>query len=178
MRTEHHKFNSGGAVKARIQRVLIALSGTAFLALNLTGCSAPGGASSGTPAEALESSVSITTFAKEDSEREYLEALLTGVRFEERNGCLYVGEDQAVWFFGTTVRAKPGTTQYEVLDFKGRKLAETGTSVTWGGGQVNAAEAETYRFADKLKTSDECKQRSDSYWIVGQIQSPLFETIN
>lgn len=178
MRTEHHKFNSGGAVKSWVQRVLMALTGIAFLAVDLTGCSARGGASAETSAEALESSVSITTFAKQDSEREYLAALITGVRFEERNGCLYVGEDQAVWFFGTTVRAKPGTTQYEVLDFKGRKLAETGTSVTWGGGQVSAAEAETYRFADKLKTSDECKQRSDSYWIVGQIQSPLFESSN
>jgi hypothetical protein len=165
-------------VNSRITQALASLIGTAFLAVNLTGCSARGGASAGTSAEALESSVSITAFAKEDSEREYLAVLITGVRFEERNGCLYVGEDQAVWFYGTTVRAKPGTTQYEVLDFKGRKLAETGTSVTWGGGQVSAAEAETYRFADKLKTSDECKQRSDSYWIVGQIQSPLFETSN
>lgn len=125
----------GRSGDCRIRRVLMALTGTAFLAVNLTGCSAQGRASSGTSAEALESSLSITTFAKLDSERVYLEALITGVRFEERNGCFYIGENQAVWFFGTTVRAKPGTTKYEVLDFNSRKLAETGTSVTWGVGK-------------------------------------------
>ena len=165
-------------MNSRSTRTLLTLLGTAFFIINFTGCSARGGVSAGTSAAALESSLSITTFAKEDGEREYLEALITGVRFEARNGCLYVGEDQAVWFFGTTVREKPGTTHYEVLDFKGRKLAETGTSVKWGGGQVSAAEAETYRFTDKLKTSEECKQRNDSYWIVGQIESPFFEISN
>ena len=43
---------------------------------------------------------------------------------------------------------------------------------------MSAAEAETYNFADKLQTSDECQQRGDSYWLVGKIESPLFEIDN
>ena len=161
--------------------VMLGLIGTAVVA-SLAGCSSPressAGPPNGAPTGASSRSVSIATFAKADSERTYLEALMNGARFEERNGCLYVGEDQAVWFYGTTVREKPGKKQYEVLDPNGRKLAETGTTVRWGGGEVSAAEAQSYNFADKLQTSRECKERGDNYWLVGKIKSPRFEADN
>lgn len=100
---------------------------------------------------------------------------MEGIRFEQRNGCLYVGADQVVWFFGTTVRQQPGRTKFKVRDTTGRKLAETGPTDHWGGGQVNSGEAETSRFKEKLSTKSSCKERNDSYWIVGKIVSPLFE---
>lgn len=156
-------------------------SGTVFtllVVLTLAGCSSSADPTTSEPGQGTSKPVSITAFAKTEPERTYLDALTTGVRFEQRDGCLYVGDDQAVWFFGTTVRPKPNSTQYEVLDFEGRKIAETGTAVNWGGGQVTAAEAEANSFADKLNVSAECKQRNDSYWIVGKMQSPLFETDN
>ena len=178
MRTYHRNFKRVLAAEPRLWRAILSLAGTVLAVTNLTGCSTSEESSVAPSIEAPAPSVSITTFASADRQREYLEALQAGVRFEERNGCLYVGDDQAVWFFGTTVRAKPGSAQYEVLDSSGRKLAETGTTIRWGGGQVSAAEAETYKFAEKLQTSDECKQRGDSYWLVGKIESPLFETDN
>jgi hypothetical protein len=178
VRTCHRDFKHALAAKPRFRRAILNFAGTALVVINLTGCSASRESSAASLTKAPRPSVSITSFAKADSERIYLTALQARVRFEERNGCLYVGDDQAVWFFGTTIRLMPGSAQYEVLDSSGRKLAETGTTVRWGGGQVSAEEAETYNFADKLQTSDVCKQRGDNYWIVGKIESPLFETDN
>ncbi len=121
--------------------------------------------------------VAITTLMA-DGNRTYLAAVTRDVRFEARDGCLYVGGDQAVWFFGTVIRPKPGTAEYEVLDTFGRKLAETGTTVDWGGGQVSASEAKTTAFTDKLSIGAECKMPADSYWLVGQIRSPRFQSNN
>lgn len=178
MRTYYRNFERDLAAKPRFRRAILSFAGTAMVVINLTGCSASEESSAVPFTEAPRPSVSITTFAKAGSERIYLAALHAGVRFEERNGCLYVGDDQSVWFFGTTVRLMPGSAKHEVLDSNGRKLAETGTTIRWGGGQVSAAEAEAYNFADKLQTSNECKQRGDNYWLVGKIESPLFETDN
>jgi hypothetical protein len=178
MRTYYCKFKRELAIKPRFWRAILSFAGSALVVINLTGCSASKESAAVPLTDAPRPSVSITAFAKGDSERIYLAVLQAGVRFEERSGCLYVGDDQAVWFFGTTIRLMPGSAQYEVLDSSGRKLAETGTTVRWGGGQVSAAEAETYNFADRLQTSDVCKQRGDNYWIVGKIESPLFETDN
>jgi hypothetical protein len=178
MRTYYHNCKHALGTGPSFRRAILNFAGTALVVINLTGCSASKESSAVSLTEAPRPSVSITSFAKADSERIYLTALQAGVRFEERNGCLYLGDDQAVWFFGSTVRVKPGSAQYEVLDSSGRKLAETGTTVRWGGGQVSAEEAETYNFADKLRTTDVCKQRGDNYWIVGKIESPLFETDN
>ena len=124
-----------------------------------------------------ESVVSITTFAK-DAERGYLEAIQDGAQFEARGGCLYVGDFQTVWFFGSTVRRKPGSVEFEVVDSIGRKLAETGTTVRWGGGEVSATEAATYTFEEKLAIGEECLKRADSYWLVGEIERPLFDSNN
>jgi hypothetical protein len=175
MRTEHNSLLPKASL---FQHVILSVVGAAFFVTNLAGCSSKKESSAIPSTEAVRASVSITTFANEDRPRVYLEALQAGVRFEERDECLYVGDDQAVWFFGTTVRVKPGSAQYEVLDSNGRKLAETGTIVRWGGGQVSVAEATTCSFGDKLQTSDDCKERGDSYRLVGKIESPLFETDN
>lgn len=121
--------------------------------------------------------MSITTRA-EDADRMYLEALQRNVRFEVRDGCLYVGDDQTVWFFGTTVRRKPGSTEYEIFDPEGRKLAETGTTVYWGGGEVNASEAAKNGFVEKLSISPDCAQRAVNFWLVGKIVEPMFESSN
>lgn len=129
------------------------------------------------PARRDATAVSATTFGR-SADRTYLDAVVKNVRFEQRNGCLYVGADQVVWSFGTTVRQQPGTTEFEVRDATGRKLAETGTTVHWGGGQVSSGEAETTRFTEKLSTTSNCKGRNDSYWIVGKIVSPRFESDN
>jgi hypothetical protein len=140
-----------------------------MLALNLVGCASAGSSSAVQP--------SVTTFASK-GKGDYLAAIKIDARFEERDGCLYVGGDQAVWFFGTTIRQTPGATSYEVLDSDGRKLAETGTTVVWGGGQVSAANSATGSFANTLITTSNCKDRSDNYWVVGKIQSPRFEADN
>lgn len=121
--------------------------------------------------------VSVTTFASK-GQGDYLAAIKAGALFEERDGCLYVGGDQAVWPFGTTVMRAPGATTYEVRDSQGRKLAETGTTVDWGGGQISAAGNEARSFADRLVIATTCKQRNDNYWVVGKIQSPRFEANN
>ncbi len=126
---------------------------------------------------ASPSSVSITTRAA-DADRVYLEALQRDARFEVRDGCLYVGDDQTVWFFGTTVRQKPGSTEYEVFDAEGRKLAETGTTVWWGGGQVSSSEAAEYNFVEKLSISPACATRAVDFWLVGKIEEPMFESSN
>ncbi len=126
---------------------------------------------------ASQSIVSITTRAG-DAQRVYLEALQRDVRFEARDGCLYVGDDQTVWFFGTTVRPKPGSTEYEVFDTEGRKLAETGTTVYWGGGEVNASEAAKFGFVEKLSISPECARRAVNFWLVGKIGEPIFASSN
>lgn len=152
----------------------------------LAGCSSnPSGSSSEAPVEptvavtkaASPTIVSITTLP-EDVERSYLEALQRDVRFEARHGCLYVGDDQTVWFFGTTVRPKPDSTEFEVFDAEGRKLAETGTTVSWGGGEVNASEAGKYGFVEKLSISPECAERAVNFWLVGKIGEPKFESSN
>jgi hypothetical protein len=129
------------------------------------------------PEVAASTLVSITTLA-EDAQRVYLEALQQDARFEARNGCLYVGDDQTVWFFGTTVRPKPGSTEFEIFDAEGRKLAETGTTVYWGGGQVSSSEAAKYGFVEKLSISPECAQRAVNFWLVGAIGAPKFESSN
>lgn len=166
-----------GAGRSRSFRRLIAgVIAASVVIVGLVGCSS-GEDSSATAATVVElASVSITTFAAEGGS--YLEAVKADALFEERDGCLYVGGDQAVWFFGTTARRKLGARSYEVFDAEGRKLAETGTTVHWGGGQVSVASKEAGSFADTLIISTSCKQRSDSYWIVGKIQTPLFETSN
>ena len=166
------------SVKTRMIKTRFGIAASLLFVTTLPGCSSEGGSSASTSGDGAPQIVSITTFAKNDPERTYLDAVKDDVRFEQRGGCLYVGEDQAVWFFGTTVRPKPGTTQFEVFDPKGRKLAETGTTVKWGGGQIDAEEAASTRFADKLTISSACKQRSENYWLVGKIQTPLFETDN
>ena len=89
-----------------------------------------------------------------------------------------MGVDQAVWWSGTTVRQKTGSREFEVLDPQGQKLAETGTNVRWGGGQISVSEAETYDFKNKLVIDPKCASRRDSYWLVGGIERPLFDSTN
>jgi hypothetical protein len=141
--------------------------------VGLIGCSTIGGNSSAPKTSTVPvRRVSVNTFGSKGGD--YFAAIKTDALFEEREGCLYVGDDQAVWFLGTTVRQKPGTTTvYEVLDAEGRKLAETGTIVSWGGGQVSGTV-----FYERLVASTECKQRNDKYWVVGKIESPRFEANN
>ena len=174
------RINAWGSMLAntRMIKTHFGVAASLLVVTTLTGCSSDGGSSASTAGDGAQQIVSISTFARNDPERSYLDAVKNEVRFEQRGGCLYVGEDQAVWFFGTTVRPKPGTTQFEVFDLKDRKLAETGTTVKWGGGQISAEEAASTRFADKLTMSSACEQRNENYWLVGKIQSPLFETDN
>jgi hypothetical protein len=141
--------------------------------VGLIGCSGMGGNFSGPQTSTVPvHTVSVNTFGSKDGD--YFAAIKTDALFEEREGCLYVGDDQAVWFLGTTVRQKPGTTTvFEVLDAEGRKLAETGTTVRWGGGQVSGTV-----FSGRLVASTECKERNDKYWVVGKIESPQFEANN
>ena len=131
------------------------------------------------PATVLASpaEVSITTRAHV-TERFYLDALRRDARFEVRDGCLCVGDDQAVWFFGTTILSKPGSEEYEIFDAEGRKLGETGTTVDWGGGQVRASEAAKYGFVKKLSISPECARRAVNFWLVGRIGEPKFQSSN
>jgi hypothetical protein len=152
-------------------------------ALICVGCAstAPSGQATSSDARDTVSSttdaVSITTF-RAPRPREFLEAVHDGAKFEARDGCLYVGTDQVVWFFGTTVRPKAGSNEFEVLEEDGRKLAETGTIVRWGGGQVSSAEAAQYNFVEKLAISDTCASRNDDFWVVGMIDRPRFESTN
>ena len=152
----------------------------------LTGCSSNATRGSSDVAETINTTdstriadhvVAITTLRK-DAVRSDLSAVQRGVRFEARGGCLYVGVDQAVWWSGTTVRQKTGSREFEVLDSQGRKLAETGTTVQWGGGQISVSEAETYDFKNKLVIDPKCASRRDSYWLVGGIERPLFDSTN
>lgn len=142
----------------------------------VAGCASSGN-DVGTTPRTVETVVSVTTLAK-DAQRVYLEALQDGVTFEAQNGCLYVGDHQTVWFFGTTVRPKTGTAEFEVFDADERKLAETGTTVRWGGGEVSASEAAKYTFNEKLVISPTCAEKGDAYWLVGRIEKPLFSSSN
>jgi hypothetical protein len=128
------------------------------------------------PVAPLET-VSITTFLSKEKGDQFAAIKIDAV-FEERDGCLYVGGDQAVWLFGTTVGRRPDSSTFEVRDARGRKLAETGTSVIWGGGQISAANAKSGNFADTLDSASNCKNRYDNFWVVGEIQSPIFEANN
>ncbi len=132
------------------------------------GFSSDGTDPAGTPTT-IDSVVSITTFAM-DAERVHLDAIQDGVRFEARDGCLYAGDYQTLWFFGTTLRPKAGSKEFEVIDPEGRKLAETGTTIRWGGGQVSATEAATYNFVEKLAISPTCAAKGDTFWLVGAIK--------